>query len=544
MSSERLPGEAGGIQFASQTELVPTVNIVAEQQIQAGNERSTLFDKLRNKLTSIAVIGALAVGLVINPLVGEGSAQAANTETAVVGMPFEGNWAYPSLTTASCGPNSNQTSHPSCHDINSGDWSTDLYAASGTEVKLNIADTTGTLSLAWDTVTGTCGETRRVKISVDSTYIGRVSFTHLKDSASTAEAPTNGMVIGKIANLTCNPGGADKKHIHMEVDNSSTSTYACYKNYSTDSKTAGQLLAEGTNLGTIGSSNTGTKEVCTEASTPAPTPPQPDPLNLSFVRLNDARGNAWVDSYSEASGFQGLAENTNTNYPPVPGDGSVVPIFQPDGDLSFVNLSYPGHAQVVTYGEASGYKQVIENIVTAYPSVSGDGAVIPMYQFDGDLSFIRLNHPQGTEVIAYSQASGYQELVQRDYALYPPVETDGSVVPMYWLNDDLIMLRLNHYSGRVEMYAYGKSSGYRQTVNQAWLPYPALSAPGVAPGKNVIPLLHPQRGEISFVRLNHSSGRAEVITYGGAGFQQTTFQGFAGYPAVPGDGNVIPRYSN
>ncbi len=263
------------------------------------------------------------------------------------------------------------------------------------------------------------------------------------------------------------------------------------------------------------------------------------------MRLNDARGNAWVDSYSESSSFRQLVENTGSGYPRVPGDGSIVPIFQPDGDLSLVNLNHPsGHAQVVTYSEASGYRNAIEIAETSYPAVPGDGAVIPMYQFDGDLSFIRLNDPRGVEVVAYSQASGYRTLTEQNNSAYPPIETDGSVVPLYWLNDDLVMLRLNHYSGHVEMYAYSKSSGYRQTVNQGWLPYPALAPPGLSPGRAVIPMIHPQNGELSFVRLNHHSGKVEVVRYGGGRFENMTFYGLAEYPAVPGDGNVIPRYSN
>lgn len=267
--SEHLPGEAG----IAQADLVlPTEqpNLIQDQMPVEG---SRLFDRMRNKWAVIAATGTAGLALLVSPLPKERPAYAVDAETAVVGMPFEGEWAYNILTTAACGSGSGQTSHPSCHDIYSGDWSTDLYAAAGTDVKLNIGEATGALSLAWDTATGSCGETRRVKISVDNVYIGRVSFTHLTESASTDTAPTNGMTIGKIANLTCNPGGPNKKHVHMEVDNSSTTTYACYKNHSTEAHTAGQSLTAGTNLGTVGSPNTGTKEVCSTEST---TPPDTD----------------------------------------------------------------------------------------------------------------------------------------------------------------------------------------------------------------------------------------------------------------------------
>src|SRR5438046_2420776 len=74
------------------------------------------------------------------------------THQAVIGMPFTGKWAYNVPTTASCGPANSQTSHPSCHMTNPstgylwGDWATDVYAAEGTAVKLEVPYATGALS--------------------------------------------------------------------------------------------------------------------------------------------------------------------------------------------------------------------------------------------------------------------------------------------------------------------------------------------------------------------------------------------------------------
>lgn len=459
-------------------------------------------------------------------------------------MPFEGHWAYNVLTTAGCGSGNSETSHPSCHETYSGDWATDLYALADTDVKLNVSSPTGNVSLAWDAATGTCGETRRVKVSVDNTYIGRVSFTHLKNSASTATPPTNGMPIGKIANLSCNPGG-NLRHVHMEVDNASDTTYACYMNHSTEANTAGHLLSESESLGIIGSSNTGTKQACTQET--GTQPPPPDPLALSFVRLNHPAGNVEVISYSESSNYQTATENTFAGYPAVPQDGNVIPVFQPDGDLSLVRLNHPsGHVEIATYSEASGYHNLVEYALTGYPSVPGDGSVIPLYQYDGDLSFIRLNHASGhVEVVAYSEASNFQTMTENRLTAYPAVETNGAVIPMYWLNDDLVFLRMNHYSGHVELISYSKSSNYQNAVNNSLLAYPAVAAPGVAPDGSVIPMFQPQDGDLSFVKTNHYSGHPEVVTYSvGSNFQTMNDYDLSSYPAVAPNTGVVVRYSN
>jgi hypothetical protein len=184
----------------------------------------------------------------------------AEVPQAVVGMPFTGKWAYSNPTTASCGANASQTSHPSCHEIYFGDWSTDVYQAAGVDVKLQIPYATGVLSFSWDTsATGSCGETRRVRVYVGGAQVGQVQFSHLSNAAQTNTPPTNGMVVGKIANLSCNPGGAGK-HVHLEFKNASNR--ACFVNHSTASTSAGMTLDEWTPIGVLGSENTGIRQVC------------------------------------------------------------------------------------------------------------------------------------------------------------------------------------------------------------------------------------------------------------------------------------------
>lgn len=191
-------------------------------------------------------------------------AQATTNHAAVIGMPFSGRWAYSNTTSAACGPASNQTSHPSCHEtyIAGYDWSLDAYAPAGTSVKLKVTGLNGAPSFSWGpSGSPSCGESRRINISVGGTAVGTIQVTHMSGAASTANPPTNGMSLGTVYNGTCNPGGSYGKHVHMEF--SGTSDRTCYVNYSNSSHTAGMDVSEGTAIGSLGGSSTGTRQVCT-----------------------------------------------------------------------------------------------------------------------------------------------------------------------------------------------------------------------------------------------------------------------------------------
>src|SRR5687767_1941671 len=155
----------------------------------------------------------------------------------------------------------------------------DLYGAAGTDVKLK-ASSSEPLAFAWEAASGTCGETRRVKVYTSGTYIGRIHFTHLSGAASTNTAPTNDMTIGKIANLSCNPGGTGK-HAHLEFDNANANTHSRCTNYSNANNTAGMTVGEGASLGVLGSGNTEEKQEC---STPPPPPPSTPDCPISVTQ--------------------------------------------------------------------------------------------------------------------------------------------------------------------------------------------------------------------------------------------------------------------
>ncbi len=273
--------------------------------------------------------------------------------------------------------------------------------------------------------------------------------------------------------------------------------------------------------------------------TPESTGPPVYPVNLNFVRLNHYSGQSEVVGYTEDSGFKTLAVDAQTGYPAVATDHSVVARFTPDGNLSFIRLNHENNVEVATYSRSSGFKTLMEYDLTGYPTTSTDGSVVPLYQPDGDLSFVRLNHYSGNvEVVTYSRESGFKTMNEYDLTNYPAVSPDGSVVPVYLSSGDLGFIRLNHYSGQVELVAYSAASGYKTVSVDTLTGYPAGSPDG-----NVVPLIQPD-GDLSFIRLNHSSGNVEEVTYSvGSNFQRMNDYQLTGYPDVPADGSVEPLYS-
>lgn len=160
-------------------------------------------------------------------------------------------------------------------------------------------------------------------------------------------------------------------------------------------------------------------------------PPNGD---LAFIRLNHSSGNVEVVSYSVGSNFKKIANYSLTGYPAVSGDGNVVPLFwPPNGDLSFIRLNHSsGNVEVVTYSASSNFKKIINYSLTGYPAVPGDGNVVPMFKPNGDLSFIRLNYSGGNAQIAtYSWQSNFKQLVDLRTTAYPAVPGDGNVIPLF-----------------------------------------------------------------------------------------------------------------
>ena len=261
-----------------------------------------------------------------------------------------------------------------------------------------------------------------------------------------------------------------------------------------------------------------------------PTTSDSDANTVSFVRLNHSSGRAELAGVSSISSYQAMSRYSLTGYPAVPADGSVIPITTTSiSSVSFVRLNHSsGRAELVTFSSASGYQQIIDYQLTSYPAIAPDGAVIPLLSPNGNLNFVRLNHSSGrVEVATFSWQSGYKNLVDYRLVAYPAVPPDGAVIPLFNANGNLSLVRLNHSSARTEIATFSASSGYQQLVDYKLTGYPA-----VLPDGAVRPLINPA-GNLSLIRLNHSSGKAEIATFSASsGYQQLVDYRLVAYPSV------------
>jgi hypothetical protein len=223
---------------------------------------STIW-RLRQSANLILMLMVITSSLaVIRPTVG------ATGEQITMKMPFDGHWAYNVQTTASCGTGDGQTAHPSCHGTNGTDllgydWATDYYAANTTPVKVNGSSAQGTVSFSSSTSSGSCGDSLIVTAIVNGVTVGQMYVTHLDGSVVSSNL-SNESQIGTI-HLQC----FGVNHVHFSYKNN-VSNHACYVNYSNQTYTAGMFVAYGSNIGVLGSSNTGVQQVC---SPPPPPPP-------------------------------------------------------------------------------------------------------------------------------------------------------------------------------------------------------------------------------------------------------------------------------
>ncbi len=266
-----------------------------------------------------------------------------------------------------------------------------------------------------------------------------------------------------------------------------------------------------------------------------PTTSDSDAHTINYIRLNHGSGRVEQIGTSSISSYAIINRNNLTAYPAVAPDGAVIPLFNPTGDLSLIRLNHTsGRTEVVTLSASSGFQTVSDYKLTAYPAVAPDGAVIPLFNPKGDLSMVRLNHSSGrVEILTLSASSGFQNIIDYKLTIYPAVPGDGAVVPTFWPNGDLVLIRLNHSSGRVEIVSLGASTGFQQVVNYKLVGYPA-----VAPDGAVIPLFNPT-GDLSLIRLNHTSGRTEVVTLSASsGFQTVSDYKLTAYPAVADYQNI------
>ncbi|HSX07637.1 MAG TPA: hypothetical protein VLG11_01980 [Candidatus Saccharimonadales bacterium] len=276
---------------------------------QGGQLEVGLVEHTPNRLTALLAAGSLAVGLMVSPTF-EQSAHADTSPQVVIGMPFNGKWAYnanvdPPYTDAN-------SSHPSVHEAYGFDWATDIYAAAGTEVDLYGTSSSGTVTFKRNSITDTCsqyganiaGKGVVFDVRVNGTKIGEVKYDHL-DLTDVGDDPINsGTKIGVVTNEALNSSCYQTRHTHMQLLNTG-GNFACYS----DHGHPGVTLDAKADLGVIGSTNSAGKQACA----PNATAVLPPPDNLFVLQGNTLYGKTrlgdnWSTLTSAAESFQAAGQ--------------------------------------------------------------------------------------------------------------------------------------------------------------------------------------------------------------------------------------------
>lgn len=258
-------------------------------------EDPTLFDCIRGAAaemqTKLGRIGlstlltaSAAVGLVAT---GESPAQA-NEPEATVGMPFQGKWAYnalvkPPYTDAN-------SSHPSVHTAHGFDWATDLYAASGTDVRVYGSSSQGAVTFRRSAASDTCssygpnvaGKGVTFDVLVNGVDVGDLKYDHLNFLDIGNGPVASGTKIGTVTGERLHPLCFQARHVHIQFRNTG-GNFSCF----TDHGQPGITLNAGVALGRVGSDNTGAKQRCGPESAPPP-PPPPNTDGDSLYDFEDA----------------------------------------------------------------------------------------------------------------------------------------------------------------------------------------------------------------------------------------------------------------
>ena len=349
--------------------------------------------RLPRSLVSLFATLAILLGMGTAVVATSSPAVADATHQALIGMPFDGKWAYDANVYSPY--NDDTSSHPSVHHHpGGGDWATDLYGLEGTAIKFKVNYATAGLSYSWASSSTSCGQSVRINVSVGGVQVGWIYFAHL-NNAVTSGAITNGMTIGTVHNWGgCNPG----THVHVEFHN--TTNYSCYAGYDH----AGINLIQGDNLGVLGSTNTGGQQPCGSIPTPpsdtdgdgiadpsdsCPTKTGPTSSNGCPIPLRDFNGDGRSDIFWYGSGVDtdwawygsASAGQFDSNYN-VPAGGSYTPFsgdFDGDGRYDIFWYAPGGGTSWVWYGTAT------KGVFDSNHSLTVSGTYTPLVgDFDGD----------------------------------------------------------------------------------------------------------------------------------------------------------------
>jgi hypothetical protein len=565
MSSERQPGGAGIVQSVPETEL-PATDIIPNQQTDplppALVEASPgLFNKLRNKVTTLIAVGTAALALATGPNLEEQPAYAVNSKQAVIGMPFTGKWAFTNKVTPPY--TDSNSSHPSVHNPYSFQWATDLYGAADTEVRVYGSSPQGPVTFKRVSTLDTCssyganiaGSGVTFDVLVDGSRVGQVKYDHL-DLVDVGNEPiASGAKVGEITSESLHPSCYQVPHAHIQFKNTE-GDQSCYM----DHGDTGQTLNAGVALGVLGSSNTNAQEACAETpSGGGTTPPPADKIDeLGFVRTNHASGRSELVAWHGAPNYTTVRASSLTGYPAVSDPEHVTPLaIDTDGDgideLGFVRTNHAsGRTELSLWHGAPHYTTHLITTLTGYPAISDPENVVPLaIDLNGDgrdeLAFFRMkNHGSGqVEMVAFHGSPHYTTLYWYNLVNYPAVSDPQNVTPLALdlggdKTDELAFVRTNHPAGKAEFVAFDGAPTYHIMHPPVLTPYPAVSDP-----EHVTPIAinvnNNDIDELGFVRTNHPSGQTEIALYHGAPTFHALYQvSLTGYPAIADPANVTP----
>jgi hypothetical protein len=234
---------------------------------------------------------------------------------------------------------------------------------------------------------------------------------------------------------------------------------------------------------------TGYPDVSTPNVVPLFNPSNGDLCFVNMTYTDGTHNQIQLVCYSEASNYGTMDLNVLTPY----GSSStynpyIIPLFEPDGDLAFVYTQYwQGQVQVVAYSMASGYQTASQIDETHYADYTNVSAIRPVFENNGDLAFVNLQYVNGsqqqTQVVAYSMASGYTVASQILVTGYPYIQTAylNTIFPMFNGNGDLSFINLAYPGGQVQVNSYSQSSGYSMLDYDVLTGYPDTTSPPVIP---------------------------------------------------------------
>lgn len=376
------------------SELIPS-----EMQGAAPPENVGFVDKLKNRWLTTAVLGLVGTGVAV---IGPGNQEAAHAVDpikATIGMPFQGKWAWnvainPPYTDSN-------SSHPSVHERYGADWTTDIYAAVNTPVKVYGTSNQGIVTFKKSSTSDTCsskgpniaGQGLTFDVLVNGAKRGTVKYDHIDPETIGTDPITSGTKIGEVTSETLHNTCFQTRHVHVQFKNVDTNKFACY----TDHGKPGQNnIAEGQAIGDIGSQNTGVQQACTTGPIP-PTETTVNPVITSLL-TPDNGGTRHVFTGTDSGKIYETYWNANTSPTTVPLinmgediDGISVQV-TPNGDRHLYYGTQNGRVGEVYWGPSTGGN------ITAGQSTNAIGS--PVTALSSELT------PDGDQHIISAHANG------------------------------------------------------------------------------------------------------------------------------------------